>query len=446
MTIRVTTAPTSVDGCIPNAQFTYGNHGKDYLPSWRRDYNTINKPTSDEVGAYSKSETDIRVNEAKDLANTRLEKSKNGADIPNKDEFVKNLGLVETKTKADNALPRSGGNVTGDITITTDTEIAWRRNTDMAAIGFKNTGDGDADSYMWFKTADNGNEYFKWQHSLSGGGISEWMSLKSDNLRVKGYPVYHEGNKPSAADVGAYTKSEINNRFIPLNTNAKTSGYILAKAANLYDDPSSRHLGRSGFLRPNGIDNLGDLAIHVAHPSTEGPEHARGISFNYGSSGDKFGLSTYTFDKDGKFQGKKKILTEDDKDSLGNVPVGVPLPWPQDKPPSGYLICNGDRFDKSRYPQLALAYPSGVLPDLRGEFIRGLDAGRNIDSVRKVLSFQEHSIQSHSHSGVFTGAFERESGGRGGWGATNTNGNTAATGGNETRPRNIAFLYIVRGA
>ncbi|MEQ1974493.1 phage tail protein [Xenorhabdus sp. SGI240] len=96
MTIRVTTAPTSVNGCIPNAQFTYGNHGKDYLPSWRRDYNTANKPTAGEVGAYSKDETDARVNAANENANSRLEKNKNGADIPNKDEFVKNLGLTDT--------------------------------------------------------------------------------------------------------------------------------------------------------------------------------------------------------------------------------------------------------------------------------------------------------------------------------------------------------------
>ncbi|WP_434461785.1 gp53-like domain-containing protein [Xenorhabdus bovienii] len=120
--------------------------------------------------------------------------------------IVENLGLAETKNQAQNALPRSGGEVTGDITISTDSEIAWRRNTDMAAIGFKNTGDGDTDSYMWFKTADNGNEYFKWQHSLSGGGTNEWMSLKSDNLRVKGHSVYHEGNKPTAEAIQAESR------------------------------------------------------------------------------------------------------------------------------------------------------------------------------------------------------------------------------------------------
>ncbi|WP_407079674.1 phage tail protein [Candidatus Williamhamiltonella defendens] len=45
------------------------------------------------------------------------------------------------------------------------------------------------------------------------------------------------------------------------------------------------------------------------------------------------------------------------------VPVGVPLPWPTDRPPTGWLLCNGDRFDKIRYPLLASAYPSGQLPD-----------------------------------------------------------------------------------
>ncbi|CDH04382.1 hypothetical protein XBO1_1240083 [Xenorhabdus bovienii str. oregonense] len=133
---------------------------------------------------------------------------------------MKIVGLAETVTKAEGALQRSGGEVTGNIAISTDTEIAWRRNTDYAGIGFKNTGDGDTDSYMWFRTGDNGNEYFKWQHSLSGGGTTEWMSLDSDNLRVKGHQVYHEGHKPTAADMGAATTKWVSDGFFKQETSS----------------------------------------------------------------------------------------------------------------------------------------------------------------------------------------------------------------------------------
>ncbi|PHM33345.1 putative E14 prophage tail fiber protein [Xenorhabdus mauleonii] len=264
---------------------------------------------------------------------------------------------------------------------------------------------------------------------------------------------YTTKNKPSAADVGAYTKVESDSHFIPLNKNTKTTGYILSKAANLLDDPSSRDLGRSGFLRLNeGLDGLGNMAIHIAHPSVEGAEHARGISFSYGSNGDgdRFRISTYAFDEKGTFKGHRRILTEDDKDSLGSVPVGVPLPWPQTNPPSGYLVCNGQSFNKSTYPKLGLAYPSGKLPDLRGEFIRGLDAGRNIDSGRGVLSWQNDEFKSHKHE------FEaiRNETGNSVWGDFFGTGSdygrkkysVSNNGGVETRPRNVAFLYIVRAA
>ncbi|PQQ35033.1 hypothetical protein C6H69_02130 [Photorhabdus luminescens] len=54
-TIRVTTPTTTDNNGIPNAQFTYINHGEPYSPGWRRDYNTKNKPTTGDVGAYPKS-------------------------------------------------------------------------------------------------------------------------------------------------------------------------------------------------------------------------------------------------------------------------------------------------------------------------------------------------------------------------------------------------------
>lgn len=75
------------------------------------------------------------------------------------------------------------------------------------------------------------------------------------------------------------------------------------------------------------------------------------------------------------------------------IPVGVPLPWPTERAPTGWFICNGEPFDKKKYPLLALAYPSGKLPDLRGEFIRGWDAGRKVDNGRKILSTQSDAMQ-----------------------------------------------------
>ena len=82
------------------------------------------------------------------------------------------------------------------------------------------------------------------------------------------------------------------------------------------------------------------------------------------------------------------------------MPVGSPIPWPTTTPPTGWLVCNGQAFNKSQYPLLAKAYPSGVLPDLRGQFIRGLDQGRGQDSEpsRAILSQQSDTIQNHNHS------------------------------------------------
>ena len=70
------------------------------------------------------------------------------------------------------------------------------------------------------------------------------------------------------------------------------------------------------------------------------------------------------------------------------LPVGVPVPWPSATPPTGWLKCNGAPFSAEEYPKLAKAYPKLKLPDLRGEFIRGWDDGRGVDSARLLLSSQ----------------------------------------------------------
>ncbi|WP_071845488.1 phage tail protein [Pragia fontium] len=145
------------------------------------------------------------------------------------------------------------------------------------------------------------------------------------------------------------------------------------------------------------------------------------------------------------------------------TPVGVPMPWPNINPPSGWLKCNGASFDKNRFPLLAKAYPAGVLPDLRGEFIRGWDDGRGVDEARGILTDQNDAMQkitgyfrsidrnydwiggsAYLHSRWSTSI---KSGAGDGWG-TNVmfDSSREVRTAEETRPRNIAFLYIVRAA
>ncbi|EKY6711267.1 phage tail protein [Escherichia coli] len=162
------------------------------------------------------------------------------------------------------------------------------------------------------------------------------------------------------------------------------------------------------------------------------------------------------------------------------LPVGVPVPWPSATPPTGWLKCNGAAFSAEEYPELAKAYPTNKLPDLRGEFIRGWDDGRGMDTGRAILSAQGDAIRNiygefktvntENYSiwesvGSFKGAVVPLN--------PSTNNSyfslirsmvTERTDGavypkvigldasrivptaNENRPRNIAFNYIVRAA
>ena len=147
------------------------------------------------------------------------------------------------------------------------------------------------------------------------------------------------------------------------------------------------------------------------------------------------------------------------------LPVGVPVPWPSATPPTGWLKCNGAAFSAEEYPELAKAYPTNKLPDLRGEFIRGWDDGRGVDAGRQLLSSQGdaiRNIEGFADGGIgmsfdaIRGAFY-DAGTRSATMANNTTaiGKTDDLGfdasrvvptANENRPRNIAFNYIVRAA
>ncbi len=145
------------------------------------------------------------------------------------------------------------------------------------------------------------------------------------------------------------------------------------------------------------------------------------------------------------------------------LPVGVPVPWPSATPPTGWLKCNGAPFSAEEYPELAKVYPTNKLPDLRGEFIRGWDDGRGIDTSRSLLSSQGDAIRNiigalvdvrfntyPSDSGAFTtsviGAASSDSINGGYAKRVTFDASRVVPTANENRPRNIAFNYIVRAA
>ncbi|ELL9304776.1 phage tail protein [Escherichia coli] len=232
MTIRITTPSTSSGEGIPNAQFTYINHGDAYAPGWRRDYNSRNKPTASEIGA----------------------------------------------------LP-SGGTAVSSVNLASKGQVTALTDNTQGATGLE-----------LYEVYNNG-------YPTAYGNI----------IHLKGMTAVGEGelligwSGTSGAHAPAFIRSRRD------TTDANWSPW-----AQLYTS---------------------------AHPPEE------------------------------------------------FYPVGAPIPWPSDTVPSGYALMQGQTFDKSAYPKLAAAYPSGVIPDMRGWTIKGKPA-----SGRAVLSQEQDGIKSHTHS------------------------------------------------
>ena len=224
-----------------------------------------------------------------------------------------------------------------------------------------------------------------------------------------------------------------------------------------------------GVILKLGQTNNTNAKIYIPHTQTKlhqdiGPTRtmSRQMCFYLRTS---YGNSTNKND-DGQKSDWFKFLSSD-------YFAGIPLPWPVHWVPDGFLAMNGAAFDKRRYPRLAQLYPSGRLPDLRGEFIRGWDANRGVDSGRYLLSYQGDAIRNITGSigtdngWIFrnpTGAiFDPYNGnniqrlralttpeglgndGRSiGW--INFDASKVVPTANENRPRNVAFQYICYAA
>ena len=150
----------------------------------------------------------------------------------------------------------------------------------------------------------------------------------------------------------------------------------------------------------------------------------------------------------------------------GAPAIGIPFFWPSSAMPNTvmtewadmvFLKFNGATFSASNYPKLALVFPALTLPESRGEFLRIWDDGRGVDAGRGLLSAQGYAYQSHSHRLLMS------AGSAGSGNVIGIDGSLNGTltyninqpgggqiqaienaGGTETRPRNIAFNFLVR--
>ncbi|WP_236513300.1 tail fiber protein [Escherichia coli] len=178
---------------------------------------------------------------------------------------AEDLNLQEFINKANNAVQRSGDILSGGLTFENDSILAWIRNTDWAKIGFKNDADSDTDSYMWFETGDNGNEYFKWR-SKQSTTTKDLMNLKWDALSVLVKALFSSEVKISTVNAlrifnssfGAiFRRSEECLHIIPTRENEGENGDIGPLR------PFTLNLRTGRITMGHGLDVTGDIKTNA---------------------------------------------------------------------------------------------------------------------------------------------------------------------------------------
>ena len=308
--------------------------------------------------------------------------------------------------------------------------VYLRRDGTLSMTGNLNMGDNDiynAKDITASGTGDFGGDV-KAAGTITAGKEVVAHNGYGDTIRFGGdaaaddYEITMVKDKPLSIHM-ASNRADITTLKITGNTSA--SGKIDA-SGNI----TSAALVSGQYLQPTSVANIGDACPSVGYISK---------------------------DPSGKILSCKNGFWR----SVSDFPAGSPIPWPSNTLPQGWLICNGQSFNKTLNPELAKAYPSGVLPDLRGVFIRGNDNGRGLDAGRALGSYQDYALQKITGSfpvanrwrGYFNGSFRTI----GNWNTNYKNGNSDDWGkqvqfdssyttrsADETRPKNVAFNYIVK--
>ncbi|EFI6399039.1 ash family protein [Escherichia coli] len=260
---------------------------------------------------------------------------------------------------------------------------------------------------------------------VSGGGsispIKEAAIMATDGVV---YTMYSSHQKPTPSDIGALptTGGTISG---PLSVTDGITGALKGNAdtaTKLAAAPKINGVKFDGSADINLTpENIGAFARRStgAYADSDGavPWNAESGAYNVTRSGDSYILVNFytgvgscrTLQMKAHYR-NGGLFYRSSRDGYGfeedwaevytsknlppeSYPVGAPIPWPSDTVPSGYALMQGQTFDKSAYPKLAAAYPSGVIPDMRGWMIKGKPA-----SGRAVLSQEQDGIKSHTHS------------------------------------------------
>ena len=203
-----------------------------------------------------------------------------------------------------------------------------------------------------------------------------------------------DGVRP--AGCGSFASQNDANSRAPIYMNIErtaTSEYIPIVKQRYVQGDSTYSIGT--------LINQGDFRVHYHQgTSTNGVD----LSWEFRRTGDfraagKIIAGSATLGTDGNITGGSgnfanlnSTIESLKTDIVSSYPIGAPIPWPTDTPPEGYAIMEGQTFDADLYPKLAAVYPSGTLPDMRGQTIKGKPSGR------AVLSTEADGVKSHSHS------------------------------------------------
>ncbi len=348
--------------------------------------------TSETLAATPKA-----VKAANDNAEKRLQKDQNGADIPGKDTFTKNIGAC--RAFGGSVSTTTGNWTTAQFIEWLDSQGAFNHPYWMCKGSWSygnnkiitDTGCGNIHlagaviEIMGIKSAMTIR--ITTPTTSTGGGTTnaQFTYINHGTDYSPGWRRdYNSRNKPTASEIGALPSGGTAVSSVNLSSKGRvtalTDNTQGATGLELYEVYNNGYPTAYGnIIHLKGMTAVGEGELLIGWSGTSGA-HAPAF------------IRSRRDTTDANWSPWAQLYTSAHPPAEF-YPVGAPIPWPSDTVPSGYALMQGQTFDKSAYPKLAAAYPSGVIPDMRGWTIKGKPA-----SGRAVLSQEQDGIKSHTHS------------------------------------------------